>query len=173
MKIINIIVIVFMLFMLMGVFYYKSLVYDTISYSLNLWVHNLIPSMFPFFVISDILIHYRIIDYIPYFIKKAFCFLFNISDTLVMIFFLSCLSGFPSSARIISTLYKNNDISLDEANHALIFTHFSNPLFILSTVAVLFLHNESYGYIILVSHYLGNIILGILTRKRFMSSTSK
>ena len=50
----------------------KTLIIDTISFSLDTWVNNLIPSMFPFFIISDILISYQIINYIPGFLKKDF-----------------------------------------------------------------------------------------------------
>ena len=50
------------------------------------------------------------------------------------------------------------------------FTHFSNPLFVLSTIAIAFLHNEQYGYIILLSHYLGNVIIGLLSRKQYPTS---
>lgn len=142
----------------------KTLIFDTISYSLNIWVSTLVPSMFPFFIISDILISYHIIDYIPKFIKKYFSLIFNVSEEVISIFFLSLLSGFPSNARITKTLYQNNLLSKEEASHALTFTHFANPLFVISTVGVLFLNNESYGYIILISHYLGNIIIGILSR---------
>ena len=147
------------------VLFNKNLIIDTISFSLNTWVNNLIPSMFPFFIISDILISYQIINYIPRVIKKYFSLIFNVGEEELSIFFLSLLSGFPSNARITRNLYQENLISKESASHALTFTHFANPLFVLSTVGVIFLNNELYGYIILISHYLGNIIIGILSRK--------
>ena len=164
-KLFNFVIIIMMIFSFICTLLYRDLVYDTISYSLHIWVRNLLPSMFPFFVISDILIEYHITSYIPLWIKRVFSFMFGITYQVVTIFFLSCFSGFPSNARMIRTMYCNGDITLDEANHALIFTHFSNPLFVISTIGVLFLHQEKYGCIILISHYLGNFILGIITRK--------
>jgi len=142
----------------------KNLIFNTISYSLNIWINNLIPSMFPFFIISDILISYQIINYIPNFIKKIFCKIFNVNEQIISIFFLSLFSGFPSNARNTKNLYQKELITTEEANYALTFTHFANPLFVLSTVAVSFLGNEKYGYLILISHYLGNIIIGIIFR---------
>ena len=164
------VIVVIMLWLLFEVLLQKKIVFDTISYSLNVWVNNLLPSMFPFFVISDILIEYRITNYIPKWFKKTFSYLFAVKEEMVTVFFLSCLSGFPSNARITRHMYDEGQLSTDEANHILLFTHFSNPLFILSTVAVLFLHQEKYGYIILLSHFLGNIVLGIFTRKNFLYS---
>lgn len=162
-KIFDLMVILSFLILLLEVLFHKALVFETISYSLHIWVTSLIPSMFPFFVISDILIQYHITNYIPTWLKKTFTKLFRVSEPVVTVFFLSCISGFPSNARNTRALYDQKLLTKEEASHALIFTHFSNPLFILSTVAVFFLHREAYGYCILVAHYLGNIVLGVIS----------
>ena len=163
-KLFDSIIIIMMIFSFICTLLYRDLVYDTISYSLHIWVHTLLPSMFPFFVVSDILVSYHIINYIPRIFKNVFCSLFKVSESVITIFFLSFLSGFPSNARIIRMMYESGEISKEEGNRALLFTHFSNPMFILSMVGVMFLHNEKYGYIILISHFLGNVIIGIITR---------
>lgn len=165
-KIFNLIIIISFIILLFSILINKQLVFETVHYSLNIWVNTLIPSMFPFFVISDILINYNIVNYIPKFITNTFSHLFNISPTSTTIFFLSLISGFPSSARNIKNYYTKGLITLDEANHILLFTHFSNPIFILSTVAIFFLNNELYGYIILISHYLGNFLIGLFLRNK-------
>ena len=56
---------------------------------------------------------------------------------MITILILSIISGFPSNARNTRTLYDKGLITLDEANHILIFSHFSNPLFILTTISIL------------------------------------
>jgi len=120
-----------------------------------------------FFVISDILISYDFTSFIPKIIKKICKILFNITDNMVTILFLSIISGFPSNARNTRLLYDKGVISLNEANHILIFSHFSNPLFILITIAIFFFGNKPVGIILLISHYLSNFILGIMFRKYF------
>jgi sporulation integral membrane protein YlbJ len=166
-KILNIIIIIITLFLLVQIIIKKSLVFDSINYALNIWVNNLIPTLFPFFIISDILINYKFTDYIPRIFRKICKYLFNITDNMITILILSIISGFPSNARNTRTLYDNGEISLDEANHILIFSHFSNPIFILTTVAIFFFNNQNLGIILLISHYLSNFILGILFRKYF------
>lgn len=163
-KIYNLIIIISAIIILLELLLNKTLVFDTISYSLNIWVTTIVPSIFPFFIISDILINYNITNYIPQFIKKTFKYLFNVNDHIVTIFFLSLLSGFPSNARNARKLYDLKLINEEEASQALTFTHFSNPLFILGTVAVFFLKNEQLGWIILIAHYLSNILVGLLFR---------
>ena len=76
------------------------------------------------------------------------------------------VSGFPLNAMNIITSYNNNLISKEEAEHLLLFNHFPNPLFVLNTVGILYLNNNKYGVIILISTYLSSIILGILVRNK-------
>ena len=166
-KLFNNIIIIFALFILYQVIAKKTLVIESILYALNIWVNNLIPTLFPFFVISDILISYNITSYIPKMIKKLCKCLFNVTDNMITILFLSIISGFPSNARNTRRLYDQGIITVNEANHVLMFSHFSNPLFILTTVAIFFFGNEEIGVILLISHYASNFILGILLRKCF------
>ena len=161
-KIFDILTILFTLFILYQVIVKKTLIFDSINYALNMWVKNLIPTLFPFFVISDILI-----NYVPKIIKRSCKLLFNITDNMLTILLLSIVSGFPSNAKNTRLLYDKGLITLNEANHVLIFSHFSNPLFILTTVAVFFLGNKNIGIVLLVSHYLSNFLLAIMFRNYF------
>lgn len=164
-KYINAIIIVICLFFLVEFLVNRALIFDTVGFSLNIWISSIFPSLFPFFVISDILNSYNVINYIPNLIKNIFKYLFNISDNALFVFFISMLSGFPSNARNIRMLYKESKITKEEAEHLLFFTHFSNPMFVLGTLVVIFLNNKSLGLLILISHYLPNFIIAIILRK--------
>ncbi len=143
----------------------RELVFNTVGFSLDIWITSVLPALFPFFVISDILISYDVIRYIPKVIKNLFKKLFNVSDNGLVVIILSMLSGFPSNARNIKNMYNSNKISKKEGEHLLYFTHFSNPMFILGTLVSIFLKKKELGLIIFISHYLPNIIIGIFLRK--------
>lgn len=162
-KYINIIIIICS-YLFFQLFLYKDLIYNSINFSLTLWIKNLVPTLFPIFVLSDILISYNIVQYIPF--KRIFSKLFNISEKSTVVFFLSLISGFPSNAINVRKLYDNKEISSKEAEHILSFTHFSNPLFILNTLSLFFFNNQRICIIIFFSHYLSNIILGIILRSK-------
>lgn len=166
----NIVIIVICLFFLLEILLKRELVFSTVDSSLDIWITSLLPSLFPFFVISDLLINYDIIKYIPSFIKNIFKFLFNVSDNGLFIYFISMLSGFPSNARNIKSMYLDGKITKEEGEHLLIFTHFSNPMFILGTLVTIFFKNSSLGLVILISHFLPNFILGILFRRNNVNS---
>lgn len=160
----NIIIIICSLFFLVNLIIYRNLVFDTVGFSLNIWITSLLPALFPFFIVSDILINYDVIKYFPKVIRNSIKYLFNVSDNGLVIILLSMLSGFPSNARNIKNMYLDKKITKEEGEHLLYFTHFSNPMFILGTIPLILNSNKISKYI-LISHYFANIILGICLRK--------
>lgn len=150
----------------------KTLVANTIITSLNTWFYTLVPSMAPMMLLSDILINYDFASYIPSKISTVVSKIFNISKEGTLIFFLSLISGFPANGINIKTSYELNKITKEEAEHLLLFNHFANPLFVLGPVGDLYLHNNHLGIIILISHILANILIGIIFRKRNHPSPS-
>ena len=82
---------------------------------------------------------------------------------------MSMLSGFPGNSKFIKELLDNNRISEQDATKLLTFTHFSNPLFIISTIGINFLNDKKIGFIILISHFITNIIIGLLFRNIYKS----
>ena len=59
-------------------------------------------------------------------------------------------------------LFDKNIIDEYDVTKILLFTHFSNSLFILGTIGIFL--NQKLAFLILISHYLGNFIIGIIFR---------
>ena len=165
-KIYNFIILIISFITLILILLNKSLISKTIIYSFDIWFNTLVPSMFPMFILSDILITYNFTEYIPKCLINFISKHFNISKNAVLIIFLSMISGFPSNAISIVNAYDKNLISKHEAEHLLLFNHFANPLFVLETIGVFYLNNNKHGIIILISHILSNIIIGLLFRNK-------
>lgn len=142
---------------------------NAVSFSFNIWKENVFPSLFPFFVLSDLLINYGFIELIGEIFKPIMNKIFKTKGVGAFALIMSLISGFPSSAKYIKELYNKNLIDEKEATKLLMFTHFSNPLFILGTISLLFLNNKEVGLLILICHYLGNIIIGIIFRNYYPS----
>lgn len=132
--------------------------------SYELFLKNIFPSLFPMFIISYILVEIKIPEVLGNIFKKPFYKLFKTKKEASFVFFMSMLTGFPSSAKYIESLMNKNLIDEKDANKILQFTFFSNPLFIINTVGIMFLNNIKLGYIILISHITGNIITGLIFR---------
>lgn len=158
----NIIVIVFLLIISYQVLKYSTEVLNSVKFAFDVWKNNIFPAIFPFFIISSFLINYGFVELTSELLKPLMR-LFGIHSNISFVFIMSILSGFPSSSKYIKELYDKNIIDDDIATKALMFTHFSNPLFILGTIATL-LDNKKIAIIILIIHYLTNIIIGIIFR---------
>ena len=132
-----------------------NIIIKSIQNSVNLWLTKLFPSIFPFMVLGTILINLNIAS----FFKKFF----KLKNNSVIVMLMSALSGFPSNAKYTKQMYLNYELTLKNANSALCFSHFSNPLFLLSTLSLMF--NKKWTIAIILSHYLANIIIYLFISK--------
>lgn len=145
----------------------------SVGNSLEVWKNNLFPTLFPFFIISNLLISYGFIEILANIFNTPIKHLFKCSPNSSFIILMSMISGIPSNAKYIKDLLSENKISLKEANKLILFTHFSNPLFILGTIGNIYLNNYKLGIFILISHYVTNLILGITLRIKDTSQEEK
>ncbi len=160
----NIMVLIIVLMLILEILSNSSSVLLTVENGFKIWLHNVFPSLFPFFVLSDILINYGFVDIINKYFKKVMNKLFKISGNASFILVMSIISGFPSNSKYTKELLDKGLIDINEANKILMFSHFSNPLFILGTLAVIYLKNYKVGLLVLVIHYLSNVIIGFIFR---------
>ena len=163
-KIYSLIVLFCLSFVIFFIFTNSSIINNSIFFSYELFIKNIFPSLFPMFIISYILVEIGIPEFLCSIFYKFFNKLFLVKSDASFVFFMSMLTGFPSSAKYIDMLIEKNRIDSHDASKILIFTFFSNPLFIVNTVGIMFLDNINLGFIILVSHITGNILVGLLFR---------
>lgn len=144
---------------------HSAIIMNCVTSSMILCFKNLIPSLLPMFLISDLLIQYGLVEIVGRFFEKPMAFLFGTGQYGAFVFLLSILSGCPGNAKYIDQLLKDQYITEDEANQLLVFTHFTNPLFILGTVALL-LKDARVAFLILLIHYGTNLLLGIFLKPK-------
>lgn len=158
------------IFLTIEVIINSDAVIDSARFSFTVWKDNIFPTLFPFFVASNLLIKYGFVELVGEFLKPFMNKIFKTSGESSFVLILSMLSGFPSSAKYTKELYDNGLISDKEASKLLTFTHFPNPLFVIGTVSLSFLNDNKIGYLILLSIYLSNIIIGLIFRNYHISS---
>lgn len=130
----------------------------------NLFLKRVFVSLFPMFIINDILIHLNIPYYFYLIFNQLFLKVFKTSGLGAYILIMSLISGTPSNAYILKELVTEGKLSNNEANHFLMFTYFSNPLFLTMMLSMIFDSHTTLKIILI--HYISNIIIGILTRKK-------
>ena len=134
------------------------------SDALTICFEMIVPSLFPFFICSGILIYSGFCEILA----KAFQFcmypLFRISPAGSSAFILGIVSGYPLGAITAGELYANSYLSKTEAERLLAFCNNSGPLFILGSVGIAIYTNICYGIALYIAHILAALTVGILFR---------
>ena len=129
---------------------------------LKLWANNVIPSLFPFLIATNLLSYTPIVTYISKKSNKFMRPLFNVPGDAAYAFIIGLISGYPIGAKIVSELKINNKCTKAEAERMLCFTNNSGPLFIIGTVGVTLFSNTSIGFLLLITHILSAISIGVI-----------
>lgn len=137
-------------------------VIESVTFSISIWKDNLFPTLFPFFVVSNLLMEYGFIDIIGNFLDYPMKKLFHLPKEASFALAASLFSGFPSGAKYTKDLVTQNIITKEEAARLLTFTHYSNPLFILGMIGTILLNNQKLAICILIAHILGGLLVGYI-----------
>lgn len=168
----NIIYLSLLIIIMVVMFFNSSEIINSVNFSFSLCINNLFPSLFPFMILSNILIDYGFVDISSELLKPIITRLFKCHECASFVLILSLISGSPSNAKYIKELLNKNLLNTYDASKIILFTHFINPLFIINTIGISFLKSKKIGLIILISHYFGNLIVGILFRNYHKSMKS-
>src|SRR5690554_2410058 len=77
----------------------SSSILDSVNFSIGIWKNNIFPSLFPFFVVAEIAIHYGIVEFLAELFKPIMQKVFKINSNSAFVFGMSTISGFPSCAK--------------------------------------------------------------------------
>ena len=135
-----------------------------IKSGLQLWATSVVPSLFPFFVATELLMHTNIINIFGRVLNGYMKPLFNISGEGAFAFIMGIISGYPVGAKIASKFRENNICAKAECERLLSFTNNSGPLFIIGTVGILMYQNTGIGILLFITHLLGCLSVGFIFR---------
>ncbi len=159
----NFFAIVFLLFTACLLLFSKSNL-SAVKSGLALWANSIVPSLFPFFVSTELLMHTNVVIQIGNIFNKYMKPLFNVRGEGAFAFIMGIISGYPVGAKIASNFRMNNICSKEECERLLSFTNNSGPLFIVGTVGISMFKNSSIGILLFISHILSCITVGIIFR---------
>ena len=129
---------------------------------LILWATAVVPSLFPFFVATELLSYTNIIAFFGKWLTPIVKPLFGIPGEGVFAFLMGLISGYPVGAKIVAHLKEQELCTKEEAERMLAFTNNSGPLFIIGTVGISLFGNTSVGILLFVTHVLACISVGII-----------
>ncbi|WP_379130382.1 sporulation integral membrane protein YlbJ [Paenibacillus sp. sgz500958] len=129
---------------------------------LAVWWDVLLPSLFPFFVISELMLGFGVVHLIGALVDPLMRPLFRIPGCGGFVAAMGYVSGYPVGARLTAKLREQNLITRVEGERLVAFTTSSDPIFLLGAVSVGFFHDASLGFILALSHYGSGLLLGLI-----------
>lgn len=159
----NALSIIFILFTILLVVFSKSNL-SAAKTGLSLWVNSVVPSLFPFFVAVELLSYTNVISMLGRYLNFLMRPLFNVPGEGSFPFIMGIISGYPTGAKIVSKFKNDGICSSVEAERLLAFTNNSGPLFIIGTVGISLFGDVQIGILLLTTHILACITVGILFR---------
>lgn len=138
--------------------------FDASLRGLKMWWEIVFPSLFPFFVIAELLIAFGVVKFIGVLLEPLMRPLFRVPGVGGFAWAMGMATGFPAGAKLTARLRSEGQITRIEAERLVSFTNSSSPLFIFGAVAVGFFGNPRIGLLLAMVHYLGNFFVGIIMR---------
>lgn len=143
--------------------------FGCVKSSLNNFLTSIFPSLFPFILFTEIVLKTDILNYISKIFGNILSKIFKIKKSGSSAIIIGFLCGFPMGAKTVSSLYQSGSISRYEANRLLSFVNNCNPAFIISTIGIGVFYDIRIGIILLISHYMSAILIGLLNKNKSSS----
>lgn len=108
-----------------------------ISYALSglqLWFNKMVPTLFPFMVLSGMMVRMQLTNTFVGALKPFLSPLFRVSHHCIYGMVIGFLCGFPMGAHVTAQLYESKQISRAEASFLLAFCNNIGPVYFLSFV---------------------------------------
>lgn len=130
----------------------------------ELSMNVILPSLFPFFVLSTLCIRLNLLSGLDQILGKFMRPLFHLSGSCSGAYLLGIVGGYPVGARTAIGLYESGQCSKAEAERMLSFCNNSGPAFILGVVGAGVFSSSRVGLWLYGAHVAASILVGILFR---------
>lgn len=139
-------------------------VFDGATMGLKAWWNIVFPSLLPFFIASELLMGFGLVNFIGALTEPLMRPLFNVPGCGSFVLCIGYTSGYPIGAMVTARLRSEKQLTRIEAERLMSFTNNSSPLFMFVAVSVGMFGRPELGIIIAGSHYLANLTLGLALR---------
>ncbi len=137
---------------------------DAAKTGLTLCWNVIIPSLFPFFVLSSLIVELGFAQYLGRALEGIMRPLFHVGGACASAVALGFIGGYPVGARTAINLYENGLCSKTEAERLLAFCNNSGPAFILGVVGAGIFSSGQIGLLLYLTHIFASLCVGFLFR---------
>ena len=124
----------------------------------------IIPSLFPFFVLSSLVVELGMSRYLGRLLQPVMAPLFRVNGACAAALALGVVGGYPVGARTAISLYQSGQCSKTEAERLLAFCNNCGPAFILGVVGTGIFGSGRAGLLLYLGHIAASLLVGLLFR---------
>lgn len=132
--------------------------------ALTLCARTVIPALFPFLVISSLLISLGFGQWLSPYLAGMMSPLFRLPGQASSALLLGLVGGYPIGARTAVELYQQGQLTAEEAQRLLTFCNNSNPVFLISVLGSGVFGSVRAGLWLWLIHLLSALLTGLLFR---------
>ncbi len=130
----------------------------------SLCLNVILPSLFPFFVLSSLCVELGLIEALGKIMQKVMAPLFRVGGVCAGAFLMGIIGGYPVGARTAIELYQRGGCTREEAERLLSFCNNSGPAFILGVVGAGIFSSSTIGLWLYGAHVAASVLVGLLFR---------
>lgn len=143
---------------------YPSQSMDAGRQGLQLCFNVIFPSLFPFFVLSSLVVELGMARYLGQALERIMLPLFRVGGPGASALVLGFVGGYPVGARTAIRLYETKQLTKPEVQRLLAFCNNSGPAFILGVVGTGVFGSGTVGLLLYFVHMAASVCVGLLFR---------
>jgi len=168
-----------LLFCVMGItslvlaFLYSEETISAMSAGMRLCVNTVIPSLFPFMVLSELFVASGAAQLLGRIFGLPLSKMLGVSGEGSVAWLLGIFCGFPVGIRCAVSLYERGRISRAELEHLCAFCNGPSSAFLISAVGSSLFGSKKLGILLYLAHIISSLIIGVCSRPYFSRQTEK
>ncbi|MBO5755817.1 MAG: hypothetical protein J6R89_07175 [Clostridia bacterium] len=143
-----------------------AVVTETMRDAMALCARSVVPSLFPFFVLTSCLLANPKVISLLSLLLRPLCALLGVSAEGGVAYLFGCLFGFPMGAKAVAEGTKSGKIRRDEGERLLLFCNNASPAFVIGGVGLGMLKSVETGVFLFFLQLLLSLLVGLVTRKK-------
>ena len=125
-----------------------NIITTSINEAFNICINNVLPSLIPFILISNIIVRKNMVN-----------------NNIYTLNVLCIISGSPSNSKYLKEYLNTGIIDINNLQKLLNYLQYVNPIYILNCIGLLTLNSKKLGLIILISNITSSLILKLFIGK--------
>ena len=149
---------------------HSALVTDGVRYGLLLWYNSVVPTLFPFMVLSGMMVSFGCVQVCMEPVYRILHPFLPISKYGCYVLISGLLCGYPMGAKTCADFVRNEKISPDEGKFLMSICNHPSPMFLLGFAYPICASNVSTGEFLLCI-YSPILILSLFAKKQYLKNT--